>query len=47
MWGFLTVLGIVGAFIPATRWPGLGLAALCGWFTYRNIHNIVVHKGND
>ena len=47
LWGFVALIGLAGIFIPATRWSGLAVFALAGYFTYRNVSNLVVARGRE
>lgn len=46
IWGALTVVAIAVLAATGNLWA-LAALALFGWFLYRNIRNIVVHRGND
>jgi hypothetical protein len=48
IWGVLTLLSIIVMFAaPHGLWPGLAGTALFGWWTLKNVRNIVVYKGRD
>jgi hypothetical protein len=46
IWGIVTIIGVVGIFTPARLW-GAAVAVVAGYFAYRNISNIVVHRGRE
>jgi hypothetical protein len=47
IFGLLTLLGVATLFIAHQLWWSLAAIAFFGYFTYRNISNIIVHKGAD
>ena len=39
LWPSVALLGLIGLFIPAARWPGLLVLVIAGWFAGRAFLN--------